>query len=346
MGNRKVKNVLVTGGAGFIGSHTCVALAEAGYQPVVVDNFANSQSDVPDRIAQIIGTAIPVHQVDCTDETGMRNILDRYEDWHGVIHFAAYKAVGESVAHPLKYYRNNIGSLLTLLQLMNDYPLHHLVFSSSCTVYGEPDHLPVTEKSPVRPAESPYGYTKQVGEQIITDQQQVSPAMRSVLLRYFNPIGAHPSGKIGELPLGKPENLVPYVVQTAAGWRDQLTIFGRDYPTEDGTAIRDYIHVMDLAEAHVKALDWLHQQEAQETPGIFNIGTGRGHSVKEVVDTFEDATGIKVPHQFGSRRPGDVSSIYADATLAQRELNWSASRTLGEALHDAWMWQQTLKPPA
>lgn len=338
-------NVLVTGGAGFIGSHTCVALAEAGYTPIIVDDFRNSKPFIPKAIAQITNHSVEVHQIDVTDRVAVAEVLARYGSWAGIIHFAAYKAVGESVAHPIKYYRNNIDSLLALLEATADAGAVRMVFSSSCTVYGEPDEVPVTEAAPVKPATSPYGYTKQVCEQILTDHQKAHPQCQSVLLRYFNPIGAHPSGKIGELPIGKPDNLVPYVTQTAAGWRDKLTIFGDDYPTPDGTCIRDYIHVMDLAEAHVKALDRLVTAEGKAQPAIFNIGTGSGHSVMEVVKTFEEVTGVPVPHTIGDRRPGDVTRVFADAEKAKTILGWEAHRSLADALRDAWHWQQKLPAP-
>lgn len=336
------QKVLVTGGAGFIGSHTCIALSVAGYNPIIVDNFITSEPFIVDRIEELIGSPIPNYKADVNDAQALSAILDEHPDITGVIHFAAFKAVGESVAHPLKYYHNNVGSLVVLLQLMEERGIPNLVFSSSCTVYGQPDKLPVTEFSPVKPAESPYGYTKQVSERIIVDTQHASNQLHGVLLRYFNPIGAHPSGRLGELPIGTPNNLVPFVTQTAAGIRKQLTIFGKDYDTPDGTCIRDYIHVMDLAEAHVKALDWLAVHKREQQPAVFNVGTGQGNSVKEVVDTFEAVSGVKCPHTYGPRRPGDVMSVYADASHANAALGWSAKRTLADALEDAWRWQQTL----
>lgn len=336
-----MQKVMVTGGAGYIGSHTVVALHEAGFEPVLVDNFINSDRKVIARIAQIIGRTPELYEADCTDKIAMAAVMRQAGELFGIIHFAAYKAVGESVRLPLKYYHNNIGSLVVLLELMQDAGNPRLVFSSSCTVYGQPDQLPVTEGTPMKPAESPYGYTKQVCEQLLQDAAHSEQGAAAVILRYFNPIGAHPSGLIGELPLGKPENLVPYVTQTAAGIRNELTIFGSDYNTPDGTCIRDYIHVMDLAEAHVKALQWMNQQSLSE-PAIFNLGAGRGHSVKEVVETFEAVTGTKVPHRYGDRRPGDVEQIYADVTRANEVLGWHTKRGLGEALQDAWNWEQRL----
>lgn len=334
--------ILVTGGAGYIGSHTCIALASQQYEPIIVDNFINSEPFIIERMAELTGKAVTFYNIDVGDKSALDEVLDSHKDISGVIHFAAFKAVGESVADPLKYYHNNLGSLVTLLAAMEERGIANLVFSSSCTVYGEPDALPVTEQSPIKPAASPYGYTKQVSERIITDTQAASGMLQAVLLRYFNPIGAHPSGRIGELPIGTPNNLVPFVTQTAAGIRKNLTIFGNDYPTPDGTCIRDYIHVMDLAEAHVKALDWLYRHT--EMPiATFNIGTGEGYSVQEVVDTFEATTGITCPYTYGPRRPGDVTSVYADATLAKHALKWEAKRKLSDALADAWRWQQSLK---
>ncbi|MCB9232574.1 MAG: UDP-glucose 4-epimerase GalE [Bacteroidia bacterium] len=333
--------ILVTGGAGFIGSHTVVELFLAGYEPVILDNFVNSRRDIPQRIGKILGREVRVIEGDCTDERAMRDLFAREKSLAGVIHFAAYKSVSESVREPLKYHRNNIGSLLVLLKLMEEFGVKNLVFSSSCTVYGAPEVLPVTENSPVRTAESTYGYTKQVCEQIIQDQAAAEKGLKAILLRYFNPIGAHPSGLIGELPLGKPENLVPYITQTAAGLRDQLTIFGDDYPTPDGTAIRDYIHVVDLARAHVAALRRLESGRGENCE-IFNAGTGRGASVKELVEAFERVTGVKCPHIQGARRPGDIASIWADATQVEQVLGWKAQLTMEDALRDAWNWQVML----
>ena len=342
--------ILVTGGAGYIGSHAVVALAEAGFEPVVVDNLSNSRASALDGIAAILGRRVAFHQVDCTDEAALDGVF-RQEATNGqpvagVIHFAAYKAVGESVAEPVKYYRNNVGSLLALLAAMERAGCRRLVFSSSCTVYGIPDRLPVDETAPTRRANSPYGNTKQVCEDILTDLAASQRTdLRAISLRYFNPIGAHPSGRIGELPLGVPNNLVPFVTQTAAGLRERLTIYGTDYDTPDGSCIRDYIHVVDLADAHVVALRRLLDDQAPADRAAletFNLGTGRGNSVLEVVHEFERVSGRPLPVTLGPRRAGDVPAIYGDVTRAAAVLGWRAQRSLSDALADAWRWQQTL----
>ena len=334
-------NILVTGGAGYIGSHVVVQLHEAGYNPIIVDDFSNSLPLVLVGLEKITGKKFKCYQGSCNDSL----LMDRvFLDWpiHGVIHFAAFKAVGESVKEPLKYYENNVGSLLMLLTKMEQYKVPSLVFSSSCTVYGQPDQLPVTEKSPKKPAESPYGNTKQICEEIIKDTVNSGSYLKSIALRYFNPIGAHPSSHIGELPLGIPNNLVPFVTQTAAGIREKLTVFGNDYDTEDGTCIRDYIHVMDLANAHVKSLQYLFERKEQSFYDIFNIGTGKGNSVLEVIKTFEKANGLPVPYQMGPRRAGDVEKVYADVTKSNQVLSWRAKYSLLESLKDAWNWQKSL----
>ncbi len=336
-----MKKVIVTGGAGFIGSHTVVELVRAGYTPIIVDDLRNSRESALDGIARITGKAPVVHRTDVTDQTALDQVFKEHGEIHGVIHFAAYKAVGESVADPLKYYGNNIGSLVVVLRSMERYGVDRLVFSSSCTVYGQPDALPVAESAPDRNASSPYGYTKVVCEQLVRDAVAANTGLRAVLLRYFNPIGAHPSGHIGELPLGVPGNLVPFVTQTAAGLRERLTIFGKDYPTPDGTCIRDYIHVVDLAEAHVTAMAWSDKQKAPLCE-VFNIGTGTGTSVLEVVTAFEEVTGISLPHRMGSRRPGDVASVFASPVKSREVLGWRAGHDLRDALKDAWRWQQAL----
>jgi len=333
--------IAVTGGAGFIGSHTAAALAEAGHYPIVIDDFRNSKPFIIDRLKTLCKGKLSFHEADCNDRDKMAGIFEK-EQPEGIIHFAAYKAVGESVRHPLMYYRNNVGSLLTLLELQKHYGIAYFVFSSSCTVYGVPDKLPVTESSPVKKAQSPYGFTKQAGEQILFDLQSSSAPLKSVILRYFNPIGAHSSALIGELPLGEPENLVPYITQTAAGIRKELTIFGKDYDTPDGTAIRDYIHVMDLAEAHVRAIAWLAESEEKASAEVFNLGAGKGSSVKEVLATFEEVSGVKLNYRYGPRRPGDVPAIYANADKARKVLGWAVQRTLSDALRDAWHWQQQM----
>lgn len=335
-----MKNVLVTGGAGFIGSHTVVELANAGYKPIIIDNFSNSKKSVLDRLQKILGQKVTYYEGEYQDEKLLRKII-KDESIDGIIHFAAFKAVGESVDEPLKYYRNNIGGLITLLEIMQDCNVHDLVFSSSCTVYGEPDDVPVTEDSPMKPASSPYGATKQMGEIIIRDAVSTGKNLRALALRYFNPIGAHPSGLIGELPLGVPSSLVPFVTQTAAGIREKLRVNGDDYDTPDGTCIRDYIHVVDLAKAHVKALDYLRTQR-RGLYDFLNFGTGTGSSVLEVIKTFEEVSGQKLPYEIGPRRAGDIVAIYASTDKANKALGWKADLTLKDALRDAWNWQQTL----
>jgi UDP-glucose 4-epimerase len=335
------KKVIVTGGAGFIGSHTVVELAAAGYAPVIVDDLRNSEERALEGIAAILGHAPALHRIDCNDADAMRRMLDREGEVQGAIHFAADKAVGESVQDPAKYYRNNIGSLAVLLVLMRERGIRELVFSSSCTVYGEPAALPVDETAPDANATSPYGFTKVACERLVREQCAAVPDLKAVLLRYFNPIGAHPSGLIGELPRGVPNNLVPYVAQTAAGLRGKLRVNGDDYQTPDGTCIRDYIHVVDLARAHVRALQWMADRPAPLCE-VFNLGTGAGNSVLEVVRTFEQVNGVAVPYEIGPRRAGDVVSVYADTRRSAAVLGWRAERTLADALRDAWRWQQRL----
>jgi UDP-glucose 4-epimerase len=336
----EMKCILVTGGAGFIGSHTVVELAAAGYTPIIIDNFNNSERSVLENLKKLTGTNITCYDQDFADAEKLRGVITK-EHIDGVIHFAAYKAVGESVQHPLKYYQNNIAGLLTLLDVLEEMQIPNLVFSSSCTVYGEADTLPLTEDAPMKPAVSPYGATKQFGEIIIRDTTHASKQLKSLLLRYFNPIGAHPSALIGELPKGPPSILVPFITQTVAGWRDELTVFGNDYPTTDGTCVRDYIHVVDLARAHVRALEYIAGQ-ASGTNEICNVGTGKGSSVLEVIQTFEQVTGEKVPYHIGPRRQGDIVSSYASVNKAQDLLGWKAEKTLADALSDAWRWQCTL----
>lgn len=333
--------ILVTGGAGFIGSHTVVSLAEAGFEPVIVDDFSNSKRSVLDGLRTILGHDVPFYQADCNDAAEMQAIFQQ-EQLAGVIHFAAHKAVGESVAKPLMYYRNNLDSLLLLLELMPKYGVRNLVFSSSCTVYGQPEQLPVTEQTPRLPAQSPYGNTKAISEDIIRDAVHAQIPIRTLALRYFNPIGAHPSAEIGELPLGVPANLIPYITQTAAGIRESLTVHGGDYNTPDGTCVRDYIHVVDLAEAHVQALKKLDEVTADASYDVINIGTGRGETVLNIIETFERETGVAVNYTVGPRRPGDIEQVYADVTKANDVLGWSAGRSLAESLRDAWRWQQKL----
>ncbi len=337
-----MKKVIVTGGAGFIGSHTAVELFEAGYLPVVVDDFRNSNRRIVDRLTQITGQRLPVHEIDCADRAAFDAVLDAEGEVHGLIHFAAFKAVGQSVKEPLAYFRNNLGSIVTVLEALLTRGIAPFVFSSSCTVYGQPDKLPVTEQSPIKAAESPYGRTKQMCEDIINDVIGAEAPIKAVTLRYFNPVGAHPSGLIGELPLGKPENLVPFITQTAAGLRDQLTVFGSDYPTRDGTCVRDYIHVVDLARAHVRALHWLERQNRKCFNQVFNVGTGTGTTVLEAIHAFETAAGKPLNYQLGARRPGDVIETFADVTLGERELQWKAELSIEDAMRDAWRWQIAL----
>lgn len=338
-----MRTIIVTGGAGYIGSHTVVELAAAGYRPVIVDNFSNSSASVLSRIEELVGGPVPSYEIDFADTSALADVFAA-EGGDGLIHFAAFKAVGESVADPLKYYANNVAGLISLLSFLRSTSLQNIVFSSSCTVYGEPDSLPVTESTPTKPAASPYGATKQMAEIILRDAVSVSSSLNALALRYFNPVGAHPSARIGELPLGVPANLVPFVTQTAAGWRPALTVHGNDYPTPDGTCIRDYIHVVDLARAHVAALALLERRPV-DSYDVFNIGTGRGNSVREVIEGFERVTGVPVPHVVGPRRAGDLVSTYAGVKYATKELGWTASLTLDEALADSWRWQQTLTRP-
>jgi len=334
------KKVLVTGGMGFIGSHTVVDLVQAGYEPVIVDNLSNSRLSVLDGLQAIIGRKPLFYQMDCTDENAFRKVFEAHPDLHGAIHFAAFKAVGDSVKRPLEYYRNNITSTVNLLRLMGEFGVRHLVFSGSCTVYGQPECLPVTEESPLLPANSPYGYTKQVCERIITDFQAANIDFKAVLLRYFNPIGAHPSGHIGELPLGIPENLVPYITQTAIGKRVQLQVFGSDYDTPDGTCIRDYIHVCDLAAAHVSALTWMAKNPVKTE--VFNLGSGTGNTVMEMILAFEKVSQQSLNYVLTDRRPGDVEKIYASCTKAEAVLNWKCRFSHKDALRDAWEWEKKL----
>ncbi|WP_375416330.1 UDP-glucose 4-epimerase GalE [uncultured Hymenobacter sp.] len=334
--------ILVTGGAGYIGSHAVVELYQAGFQPIIADDFSNSQQSALAGVREILGVETPFYELDVADEAALRRVFEAEKDLQGVIHFAASKAVGESVAKPLHYYRNNLGSLLSLLTVMGSFQVNNLVFSSSCTVYGVPDALPVTEATPTKKANSPYGNTKQICEDILTDVVHApGGTLRTILLRYFNPIGAHESAKIGELPLGVPQNLVPFVTQTAAGIREQLTIYGDTYDTPDGTNIRDYIHVVDLAKGHVVAVQRLLAGESDNVE-TFNLGTGRGNSVLEVVQTFEKASGQKLNYRIGEPRPGDVPAIYADVTKATEVLGFTTETSLEDSLASAWKWQQAL----
>ena len=337
--------ILVTGGMGFIGSHTAVELIEAGYDVVIVDDLSNSNIKVLDGIRAITGIAPAFEQVDLKDKDATENVFKKYPNIDGIIHFAASKAVGESVEKPLLYYRNNIISLVNLLELMPQYNVKGIIFSSSCTVYGQPlpENLPVTEEAPHQKATSPYGNTKEVNEQIIYDYIHSGAPLKSIILRYFNPIGAHPSALIGELPNGVPNNLIPFVTQTAMGIRKELTIFGNDYNTADGTCIRDYIYVVDLAKAHVAAMRRVLDQEDSPAIDYFNIGTGNGNSTLEIVNTFERATGVKVNWKFGPRREGDIEKIWGDCTKANKVLGWKAESPLDDVLASAWKWQQKLR---
>ena len=339
------KTIIVTGGTGYIGSHTTVELIEAGYDVVAIDNLSNSTADVLDGIARITGRRPTFYEADCNDREAMDRIFAQHAPVSGIIHFAASKAVGESVHKPLLYYRNNIVALLNLLELMPRHGVAGIVFSSSCTVYGQPapSDLPVTEDAPIRPATSPYGNTKQINEEILRDVVYAGAPYKVVRLRYFNPIGAHPSALIGELPNGVPQNLIPYLTQTAAGIRQELSVFGDDYSTPDGSCIRDYINVVDLAKAHVCAVERiLDDSKGSERLETFNIGTGRGVSVLELIRTFEAVTGVKVPHKIVGRREGDIEQVWADPKHANTVLGWEAKETLGDTLRSAWAWQLRL----
>ncbi len=332
--------VLVTGGTGYIGSHTVVELINAGYDVVIADNLSNSRIEVLDGIKKITGIKPPFEQINVCNKDKLHNLLNKYPNINSVIHFAAYKAVGESVENPLKYYENNIGSLVNVLTSMKEYNIKYIVFSSSCTVYGQPDKLPVDENTPVKKANSPYGNTKQICEDIIADTLNADNDMQSISLRYFNPIGAHESAFIGELPTGVPDNLIPYVTQTAIGIREQLKVYGDDYNTPDGSCIRDYINVVDLARAHVIAINRLINKANKQNYEIFNLGTGKGNSVLEIVRTFEKVTQKKLNYKIVGRRKGDIEKIWADTKLANKELGWKAEKSLEQTLLSAWKWQQ------
>lgn len=334
--------ILVTGGTGYIGSHTVVELQQAGYEVVIIDNLSNSNRDVLKGIEAITGIAPTFVEGDCTDIDTLKNLFEQNPGIKGIINFAASKAVGESVQKPLLYYRNNLNTLINLLDCMPQYGVKGIVFSSSCTVYGEPDVNPIDETAPIKPATSPYGNTKQISEEIITDFITSGAPIKSIILRYFNPIGAHPSAKIGELPLGVPQNLVPYLTQTAAGIRKELTVFGDDYNTPDGSCIRDYIDVVDLAKAHVVAMRRMLDGEDTDQIEIFNLGTGRGVSVLELINTFEKATGVPVPHKIGARRAGDIEKIWAIPDKANNVLGWKAEVPVDQTLANAWKWQCSL----
>ena len=336
-------NILVTGGTGYIGSHTVVELQNNGYEVIIVDNLSNSRAEVVDSIEKITGIRPAFEKVDCLDYAGMDAVFSKYPGIKGIIHFAASKAVGESVQKPLLYYRNNLVSLINLLELMPKHEVEGIIFSSSCTVYGQPDKLPVTEQAPIKKAESPYGNTKQINEEIIRDTVASGAPIQAILLRYFNPIGAHPTALIGELPNGVPQNLVPYLTQTAMGIREKLSVFGDDYNTPDGSCIRDYIYVVDLAKAHVIAMNRIMDKKQKEKVEVFNIGTGRGVSVLELIHAFESATGVKLNYQITGRRAGDNEKVWADPSFANNELGWKADTTIEETLRSAWNWQVKLR---
>ncbi|MDB5023882.1 MAG: galE [Mucilaginibacter sp.] len=333
-----MSKILVTGGLGYIGSHTVVELINAGFEPVIVDDLSNSHPKILDQIIKITGRRPVFHQLDLSDEHGVQNLAAAEHDITGIIHFAAFKAVGESVKEPLKYYRNNIYSLLNLLNAYYSRPVN-FVFSSSCTVYGQPDVLPVTENAPVKPAESPYGNTKQIAEEILKDMVASGTNYKVTALRYFNPVGAHDSALIGELPIGVPQNLVPFITQTAIGKREKITVFGDDYHTADGSCVRDYIHVVDLAKAHVAALK-LMQENDFSGYDVFNIGTGNGNSVLQIISAFERVTGVKLNYSIGSRRSGDVEQVWGDVSKAEKQLHWKAGLGIDAMMASAWAWEK------
>lgn len=337
------RRILVTGGTGYIGSHTVVELQNEGYEVVIVDNLSNSQANVVDHIEQITGIRPCFEEVDCCDYNKLEAVFQKYPHIEGVIHFAASKAVGESVEKPLLYYKNNLVSLINILELMPKYEVKGIIFSSSCTVYGQPDILPVTEKAPIKVAESPYGNTKQINEEIVQDFVKSGAPVSAILLRYFNPIGAHPTALIGELPNGVPQNLIPFLTQTAIGIREKLSVFGNDYDTPDGSCIRDYIYVVDLAKAHVIAMNRILADKQKEKVEVFNLGTGRGLSVLELINAFETSTGVKLNYQIVGRRAGDIVKVWANPTHANEELGWRADTPIEEVLRSAWKWQEHLR---
>jgi UDP-glucose 4-epimerase len=337
------KRIIVTGGTGYIGSHTVVELQQKGYEAIIIDNLSNSDISVVDGIEKITGIRPLFEQFDLCNREKLHRLMESLDGTEAIIHFAAYKAVGESVREPLRYYHNNLTTLFNLLEVMETYKVPSLVFSSSCTVYGQPEKLPVTEEDPVQPATSPYGNTKQMGEEIIRDVMYARSNLQAVSLRYFNPIGAHASGLIGELPAGVPENLVPYITQTAIGIREQLKVFGTDYNTPDGSCIRDYLHVTDLAKAHIAALERMLHGRNKTNYEVFNLGTGEGVSVLEAIRTFEEATGEKLNYTITGRREGDIEKIWANPSLANRELGWKTEISLAESLLSAWRWEQNYR---
>jgi len=337
------QKILVTGGTGYIGSHTAVELQNAGYEVVIIDNLSNSTADSIDGIEKITGIRPAFEKVDCNDEAALREVFSKYAPISGIIHFAASKAVGESVEKPLLYYKNNLVSLINLLELMPEYDVKGIVFSSSCTVYGEPDENPIDETAPIKPAASPYGNTKQINEEIIQDYVKSGANIKSIILRYFNPVGAHPTAEIGELPNGVPQNLVPFITQTAMGIRKELSVFGDDYDTPDGSCIRDFINVVDLAKAHVVAMDRMLQDKSQEKVEIFNLGTGCGLSVLELISVFEKVSGVKLNYKIVGRRTGDIVKIWAQPSKANNVLGWKAKESIDDTMASAWRWQQKLR---
>lgn len=335
--------ILVSGGLGFIGSHTVVELQQKGFEVVIIDDLSNSSIEVLSGITAITGKAPEFEQLDLKEKSKVEIFFENHKDITGVIHFAASKAVGESVEKPLLYYENNLNTLIYMLKSVLNLEASNFIFSSSCTVYGQADVMPITENAPTKPAESPYGNTKQIGEEIIKDTCRVNPKLNTISLRYFNPIGAHPTAEIGELPIGVPQNLVPFITQTAAGLRKELSVFGNDYPTPDGTCIRDYIHVVDLAKAHVIALERLINHKNKSNYEIFNVGTGTGSSVLEVINSFEKVSKTSLPYKFAPRREGDVIQAYADTSKANSELGWKAESTLDDAITSAWKWEKRIR---
>lgn len=336
-----MSKILVTGGTGFIGSHTVVELYNAGYEVVIVDDFSNSNPKILQQIETITGNKPEFVQLDLCDEAKVKDFVAKNNDISGVIHFAAFKAVGESVQQPLKYYRNNFYSLINLILAFDSKV--NLVFSSSCTVYGQPDVLPVTEDAPTKKAESPYGNTKQIAEEILQETCAVTPRLKVTSLRYFNPVGAHHTALIGELPIGVPQNLVPFITQSAIGKRGPITVYGDDYNTPDGSAIRDYIHVVDLAKAHVAAIRRLESGKATSNYEVFNLGTGKGSSVLEIIKAFEQSTGVKLNYTIGARREGDIEKVWGDVSKSSRDLEWKAELDLAEMMSSAWKWEQYLQ---
>ncbi len=336
-----LKKVLLTGGSGYIGAHTVVELVAAGYDPVVIDNFSKSDTTLLDGIKKITGKPLDFVEGDCCDKDFLSKLFEEKGPFACVLHFAAFKSVGESVEKPLDYYRNNVGSMVTLLEVMQQNGVKDMIFSSSCTVYGQPDHIPVNESAPFKRAESPYGATKQMCERILEDAYRTG--FRIISLRYFNPIGAHPSTMMGELPIGAPNNLVPYITQTAAGVREKVTVFGTDYDTPDGTCIRDFIHVVDLATAHVKAMEFLSARTENELYEVFNLGTGIGVSVLQLIQKFIKVTGVNLPYVMGSRRAGDIEKVYADPTKVNKALSWKTKYSVEDSLLHAWQWEKKIR---